>query len=73
MKITEKTKVKEVLEAYPWIQDELTKMYPKLEVLKAPIASILIENADIKKVSEKTGVEVEEIIRRIEILIERKG
>lgn len=73
MKLTAQTKVKEVLETYPWLQDELVKLYPKLDILSEPIASDLIQNADIQTVSDKTGVEVDEIIRRIDILVDQKG
>lgn len=73
MKVTAQTKVKEILDAYPWMKDELIKSYPKLKLLNTPLANTLIQNVDIQKVSDKTNVEVDEIIIKIENLIESKN
>ena len=70
MEITKDTKVKDIVAAYPWLIDEAIKISDKLKVLKTPLGKMMMAKATIKDASKKSGIEVDEIIRKITEMIE---
>lgn len=41
MKITEATRLKDLLEEYPWLKDEIVKVNEKFEMLNSPLGPSL--------------------------------
>ena len=70
MEITKDTKVKDIVAAYPWLTDEAIKISDKLKVLKTPLGKMMMAKATIEDASKKSGIEVDEIIRKINEMIE---
>ena len=70
MEITKDTKVKDIVAAYPWLIDEAIKISDKLKVLKTPLGKMMMAKATIEDASKKSGIEVDEIIRKINEMIE---
>ena len=70
MEITKDTKVKDIVAAYPWLTDEAIKISDKLKVLKTPLGKMMMAKATIEDASKKSGIEVDEIIRKITEMIE---
>ena len=70
MEITKDTKVKDIVAAYTWLTDEAIKISDKLKVLKTPLGKMMMAKATIEDASNKSGIEVDEIIRKITEMIE---
>lgn len=73
MIINKETKIKDLLEAYPFLKDELIKRFPKFKLLNSKLAAKLTENANIEKVAQKANVEPEKLINKIQKLIEENN
>ena len=59
------SKLADLLEAYPTLIDELPKIAPIFSMLKTPLARIMIPRATIAMMSARSGIPVEELIRKI--------
>ncbi len=70
MNLTEKTKLKDILAAYPWLIDEAVKIDGRFRALRSPLGRLLIAKADIAEASRRTGIDTDEIIRAIEDMIQ---
>ena len=70
MEITKDTKVKDIVAAYPWLIDEAIKISDKLKVLKTPLGKMMMAKATIEDASKKSGIEVDEIVKKIKEMIE---
>ena len=74
MTIGKDTKLKELMNAFPWLMDEAVKLDPKFKMLNNPIGKAFIKNATIGDLSERSGLSVKEILDWIKGEIEkRKG
>ena len=69
MKITGETKLKDILNEYPWLLDEAIKIDEKFKILKNPVGKMFIKNATISGLSEKAGLSTDGIIGKIEEMI----
>ena len=69
MRLTNDTKLKDVLDAYPWLIDEAVKIDSRFRALRSPLGRALIARADVAEAARKVGVSPEEVIRQIEGLI----
>ncbi|MBR5381447.1 MAG: DUF1858 domain-containing protein [Oscillospiraceae bacterium] len=69
MKLTQETKLKDLLAAYPWLIDEAVKLDGRFRALRSPLARRLIAKADIAEASRRTGVDTETIIAAIEDMV----
>lgn len=70
MKITETTRLEELLRAYPGLTDELTRIDEKFRLLKTPIGKMMIKRATVADMSRKSGMDINTLIQKIEELIE---
>lgn len=70
VEITPETKLMDLLNKYPFLKDELPDKNPKFKMLKTPMAKVLMRNADINKMSKRSGMSVDEIISMLKELIE---
>ena len=68
--ITPKTKLMDLLKEYPFLKDELPKKNNKFKMLNTPMAKVLLRNADIIKISKRSGISIDEIISMIKEIIE---
>lgn len=69
MKITEATKISEILQAYPWIKDELAKVDDKFKILQTPVGAMMAAKASIADVCGKVGIDSDAVIKKVEELI----
>ena len=65
MLIDRNTKLKDLLNAYPWLVDETIKMDERFKALKSPLGRMLIARATIADASQKTGIDEQRIIDTI--------
>ena len=72
MTINRETKLKELMEAFPWLLDEAVNLDPKFKILNNPVGKAFIKNATIADLSRKSGLTVNEILDWIREAIGRR-
>ena len=70
MTITRETKLRDLLAEYPWLKDELSKVNEKFKMLNTPVGKIMLGRADIAEMSKKSGMDKEQIISKLNELIQ---
>ena len=70
MTITRETKLRDLLAEYPWLKDELSKVNEKFKMLSTPMGKIMLGKADIAEMSKKSGMDKEQIISKLNELIQ---
>ena len=66
------TKIKDILEAYPFIKDKLAKLDPSFKVLSLPLGDTVLGNLTIAEACNKVGIKPEDILEKIKGLIASK-
>ena len=69
MELTSKTKLKDLLEEYPWLKDEIIKVNNKFKLLHTPLAKVMLGKADLSMMSEKADMDVDVLIEKLKELI----
>lgn len=70
MKITEATRLKDLLEEYPWLKDEIVKVNEKFEMLNSPLGKIMATKVDVHKMSKRSGMDLDLLISKLTDLID---
>jgi len=63
--ITPETKLKDLLDADPNLKQYLFTISDKFRALDTPLARIMLPKATVEKMSERTGVALDEIIAKL--------
>lgn len=71
MNITKDTKLKDILNTYPWLLDEAIKLNPKFKMAKTPVGKKMLKKATIADASQRSGIDAEVIIQKVQELIAR--
>ena len=69
-KITENTKVKELLENYPWLLDEAIKLDERFKMVNSPMGRMLLKKATLVDLAKLGNLNVEDVVKEIEKMIE---
>ncbi|MGP1569535.1 MAG: DUF1858 domain-containing protein [Eubacteriales bacterium] len=69
MDIKNDTKLRDILNEYPYLKQEITKISPKFKMLNTPIGKVMASKVSVKDMSEKSGIEIELLIEKISVLI----
>ena len=69
MNITVDTKLSEIMKEYPWLLDEAVKLDEKFKILNNPVGKLFIKKATIRGLSEKSGLDTEVILNKIQEMI----
>ena len=70
MDITKETKFKELLAAYPQIKEKLSELNPKFKMLNTPMGKVMLGKATVGDMSEKSGMDVNELIWKLTAMID---
>ena len=70
--INEETYLKDLLNKFPFLKDDLTQINEKFAMLKTPLAKVMLPSATIKKMAEKSGMNLEELLEKLKELIKSK-
>lgn len=70
--LNENTKLSDLLKAFPGLKEELPKINPAFKMLHSPLARVLIPTATIKIMSERSGMNMDELIQKITQYIEER-
>ena len=66
MNVTKDTKLKDIMQEYPWLLDELIKVEPKFKLAKTPVGKMLLKSATITDLSKRAGMPEDELIENFE-------
>ena len=69
MEITKETKLSDLLDQYPWLKEELSKVNDKFRMLNTPMGKIMMGQATIAELSKRSGMDADVIIGKISELI----
>lgn len=67
--ITENTKLKDLLKQHPFLKKRLAEITPSFRMLQTPLGKLITARANIKMMSEKSGLAIEKIINGINEII----
>ena len=70
MNITQETRLADILQEYPWLKEEMTKVSDKFKMLNTPVGRIMLKKATIGEMSKRSGVETDQIISKLTKMIE---
>ena len=70
MKIAKETKLIDLLDQYPWLKEEMSKINDKFKMLNTPMGKIMMGRATISEMSKKSGMDADAIIEKLRELIE---
>ena len=65
MEITKETKLSDLLDQYPWLKEELSKVNDKFKMLNTPMGKVMMGKATISEMSKKSGMDADAIIAKI--------
>lgn len=63
------TRLKDLLAVYPQLKNDLEKINPAFKMLKTPLARIMIPKATVQIMSERSGMELAELIEKLKDLL----
>lgn len=69
MEINKDTMLKDLLNEYPWLKDELINISDKFKMLNSPLGKIMINKVNIQDISKRSGIDVDTIIAKANELI----
>lgn len=71
MTMTEKTKVADILDAYPWLSEELPKHDERFAVLNTFAGKLMVRTMTIADVSRIAGTPAQELIEELEEILKK--
>ena len=69
MEVTRDTKLKDLLEQYPWLKEEAMKFSDKAKMIDTPIGKMMIKKMTVADLCDKAGVPEDEALTTINSLI----
>lgn len=69
MEINKDTMLKDLLNEYPWLKDELIKISDKFKLLNSPLGKIMLNKVNIEDISKRSGIDIDTIIAKANELI----
>lgn len=64
------SKLTDIIAQYPWLPDELIKIDSRFKIVKTPVGKIMIKNATVADLSEKSGIPTEDLLKKLQEMIE---
>lgn len=71
MEINERTRLKDILAAYPWLPQALIQMDGRFKIINNPIGKLLIRTATVGDAAQKAGYPVNQVLDELQKLIAR--
>ena len=65
VEITASTRLKDLLEHHPWLKGALAEINPAFKMLSSPLARIMIPKATVGMMSERSGMDLQNLIDAI--------
>lgn len=71
LEITPDTRLTDLLAAYPYLKGELPKINSKFKMLNTPLGRVMIPKATVKIMSERSDMDLNELIKAIKEVVEK--
>ena len=69
MEINERTRLKDILAAYPWLPEALIQIDGRFKIINNPIGKMLIRTATVGDAAQKAGYPVGQVMEELNKLI----
>ncbi|MBR4333641.1 MAG: hypothetical protein IKP72_13250 [Clostridia bacterium] len=69
MEINERTRLKDILAAYPWLPEALIQMDERFKIINNPIGRLLIRTATVGDAAQKAGYPASQVLDELQKLI----
>ena len=69
MEFNEKTKLIDILKAYPELEPKLKALDPRLNVISTPMGKMLLKTKTVQDASKLVGIPVPELLNELDKLI----
>lgn len=73
MSISAQTRLSDLLARYPFLKEKLPEVNASFEMLRSPLAKVMLRIATIAEMSKRSGMEEQKLIAAIQGLIEQHG
>lgn len=70
--VDENTRLKEILDAYPWLPDELVRRDERFKRIKSPLAKPMINHFTVADAARYAGYPAEELLRQFHQLVAQR-
>ena len=70
MELSKDTRLKDLLDAYPTLKNQLPEINPKFAMINSPMGKIMIHRVTLSDMSEKSGMDFDVLIEGIRALIQ---
>ena len=70
MDINEQTRLRDILDAYPWLPDTLIQMDGRFRIINNPVGKLLIRTATVADAAKKAGYPADQVLKELNKLIE---
>lgn len=71
MEFNENTKLIDIYNAYPALEQKLKEMDPRFAIMSTPMGKILMKKNTVLDASKKVGIPVPELLNKLEQLIQK--
>ena len=71
MEINERTRLKDILAAYPWLPEALIQIDGRFKIINTPIGKMLIRTATVGDAAKKAGYPAGQVLAELNKLIEK--
>ena len=72
MEINERTRLKDILAAYPWLPEALIQIDGRFKIINNPIGKMLIRTATVGDAAQKAGYPVNQVLEELKKLIAKR-
>ncbi|MBQ6272741.1 MAG: DUF1858 domain-containing protein [Oscillospiraceae bacterium] len=69
MAYDEKTRLSQILDEHPWLEQELPRRYPELKKLDNPAGRFMFRRMNVKDASRFSGIPAEKLLEKLERVI----
>ena len=73
MEINERTRLKDILAAYPWLPEALIQIDGRFKIIHNPIGKMLIRTATVGDAAKKAGYPAGQVLDELQKLIAKHG
>lgn len=67
------TPLRDILEAYPWLPEELIRLDARFRILRSPLTQALIRRSTVADAAKRVGQPVEKLLERFDRMIRDHG
>lgn len=71
--VTPDTRLTDILDAYPWLPEELMSLDERFKALSSPLVKLFIRRSTLADAAKKAGYPVEQVMEQLDKLVEARA